>query len=383
MRGPSILIVAGEASGDLHGSRLALELQQLRPDCQLKGIGGPKMEKAGVQLLYSLEDFAFLGFSEVLKHLPFIRRAFHRLKHLFLEDKPDLLILIDYPGFNLRLAKMAKQRSIPVFYYISPQVWAWYPRRAHTIARRVDKLAVILPFEVDFYRRRTGLRVHFVGHPLLEIVRSQLPRERFCRRWSLDPERPVLGLLPGSREQEIVRLLPIMLDAGRILCRKMPELQMAVGAASSVKGNLYQDLLRKHGVGAVLVTDQTYDLMSHARLLLVASGTATLESAILNTPMIVLYRVSLLSWLLALLLVRVNHIGLVNLVAGERIVPELVQHQVTASRVAREAYDLLKDDRRRAHIAGKLLTIQHRLGKKGASRRTAKLALSLIGREGD
>lgn len=382
MRGPSILIVAGEASGDLHGSRLALELKQLRPDCQLKGIGGPKMEKVGVQLLYSLQDFAFLGFSEVLKHLPFIRRALHQLNRLFLEDKPDLLILIDYPGFNLRLAKMAKKRSIPVFYYISPQVWAWHPRRAHAIAQHVDKLAVILPFEVDFYKRRTGLRVHFVGHPLLEIVRAQLPRERFCRRWSLDPEKPVLGLLPGSREQEIVRLLPIMLDAGRILCRRIPDLQMAVGAASSVKSSLYQDLLRKHSIGTVLVTGQTYDLMSHARLLLVASGTATLESAILNTPMIVLYRVSFLSWFLALLLVRVDHIGLVNLVAGERIVPELVQHQVTAPRVAREAYRLLKDDRRRAQITDKLLTIQRRLGEKGASRRTAKLALSLIDREG-
>jgi len=378
MSGPFILIVAGEASGDLHGSRLAVELKRLEPGCHLRGIGGPQMEKAGVQLLYSLRDFAFLGFSEVLKHLPFIRRAFKRLNRLFLEDKPDLLILIDYPGFNLKLAKMAKKRNIPVLYYISPQVWAWYPRRAHAIARRVDRLAVVFPFEVDFYRRRTGLRAHFVGHPLLEVVRPQLSRGRFFRQWSFDPEKPVLGLLPGSRVQEIARLLPLMLEAGRILRRTMPDLQMAVGAVSTVESVLYQDLLREHGDRVALLTDQTYDLMSHAQLLLVASGTATLESAVLGTPMIILYRISFLSWLLALLLVRVRHIGLVNLVAGERIVPELIQYQATAPRVAREAYRLLKNGHRRRQMADKLAQIRRRLGEAGASRRTAELALSLI-----
>lgn len=378
MRGPSILIVAGEASGDLHGSRLAVELKRLKPDCHLRGIGGPKMEAAGVQLLYSLRDFAFLGFSEVLKHLPFIRQAFKRLNHLFLEDRPDLLILIDYPGFNLKLAKMAKKRSIPVLYYISPQVWAWHPRRAHAIARRVNRLAVVLPFEADFYRRKTGVRAHFVGHPLLEVVRSQLSKDSFCRQSGLDPSRPVLGLLPGSRAQEIARLLPIMLEAGRIIRRRMPDLQMAVGAVSTVERSFYQDILRDHGDGAVLLRDQTYDLMGHAQLLLVASGTATLESAILGTPMIILYRISFISWLLALLLVKVRHIGLVNLVAGERIVPELVQYRATAPRVAREASRLLKNGHRRRQMADRLAQIRCSLGEMGASRRTAELALSLI-----
>ena len=336
------------------------------------------MQRAGVELLYSLQDFAFLGFSEVLKHLPFIRRAFKRLNRLFIEDKPDLLILIDYPGFNLRLAKMAKKRGIPVLYYISPQVWAWQPRRAYAIARWVDRLAVVLPFEAKFYRRRTDLRAHFVGHPLLEVVHSKNPRDSFYRQEGLDPHEPLLGLLPGSRSQEIIRLLPVMLEAGRLLRRRMPRLQMAVGAVSTVERALYQNLLRGQGNGVALLTDRTYDLMDHAQLLLVASGTATLESAILGTPMIVLYRISFISWLLALLLVRVRHIGLVNLVAGERIVPELVQYQVTAPRIAREAYSLLQNGQRYAQMVKKLAHIRSKLGDRGASRRTAELALSLI-----
>ncbi len=378
MTGPCILIVAGEPSGDLHGSRLAAEIRELRPDCQLRGIGGPKMEKAGVRLLYSLDDFAFLGFSEVLKHLPFIRRALRRLHRLFVEERPDLLILIDYPGFNIRLAKMAKRENIPVLYYISPQVWAWQPRRAGTIARWVDRLAVILPFEVGFYRKRAGLHAHFVGHPLLEVVRSRQSRRSFCLQAGLTPENPVLGLLPGSRFQEITRLLPVMLEAGRRLRRRIPQLQIAVGAVSTVQPGLYRDLLADDGGAVVIPPDQTYELMRHARLLLVASGTATLESAIMGTPMVILYRISLLSWLLALLLVRVRHIGLVNLVAGERVVPELVQYQVTASRVATEAYHLLKDGPLRAEVVEKLSKIRHRLGQKGASRRTAKMALRLL-----
>jgi lipid-A-disaccharide synthase len=371
-------MVAGEASGDLHGSRLAIEIKRLRPDCILRGIGGPKMQEAGVQLLFTLRDFAFLGFSEVLKHLPFIRRAFKRLNRLFLEDKPDLLILIDYPGFNIRLAKMAKKRGITVLYYISPQVWAWQPRRAHAMARWVDRLVVVLPFEVKYYREKIGLRAHFVGHPLLEVVRSQKSRDTFCRQEGLDPQSPVLGLLPGSRAQEVARLLPIMLQAGRLLRRRIPHLQIAVGAVSTVDDDLYQNLLRDAGGEVALITDQTYDLMDHARLLLVASGTATLESAIIGTPMIILYRISFISWLIALLLVKVRYIGLVNLVAGERIVPELVQYQVTAPRIAREAYRLLKNSQRRAQMAEKLAQIRSKLGNRGASRRAAELALSLI-----
>jgi lipid-A-disaccharide synthase len=378
MSGPFILMVAGEASGDLHGSRLAIELKRLNSQCRLMGVGGPKMEAAGVQLLYSLRDFAFLGFSEVLRHLPFIHRALKRIERLFLEDKPDLLILIDYPGFNLRLARLAKKRDIPILYYISPQVWAWHPQRAKAIARCVDKLAVVLPFEEDFYRKKTGLRAHFVGHPLLEVVHPRLSRELFCRQNDLNSEKPVLGLLPGSRAQEIARLLPVMLKAGRILRRRIPELQMAVGAVSTVTNTLYHNLLPDGQDGVIMLVDQTYDLMRHAELLLVASGTATLESAILGTPMVILYRVSFLSWLLALLLVRVDHIGLVNLVAGERIVPELIQYQVTAPRVAREASRLLLDEDRRAQVMDKLAKIRGTLGEVGASRRTAELAFTLI-----
>ena len=382
MSGRFLFMVAGEASGDLHGSRLALELKRLAPDCRLAGIGGPRMLAAGVDLLHSLEDFAFLGFSEVLRHLPFIFGVFGELDRLFRRDRPDAVILIDYPGFNIRLAKKLNKKKIPILYYISPQVWAWQPHRARLIAGLVDRLAVVLPFESEFYLRRTGLRPHFVGHPLLEVARSDISREEFCRRWGLSPDRPVIGLLPGSRTQEIEHLLPDMLAAVRRLQRETPSLQAAVGSVSTVPGDRYRELIGSSGVRAAIVTEASYDLMRHARVLLVASGTATLEAAIMGTPMVILYRMSLLSWLLARLMVRVPYIGLVNLVAGKKIVPELVQHQVTPSGIVRLARPLMREGSRRQTMLEDLSNIRKRLGRPGASRRTAQLAMDLIEERG-
>ena len=378
MSGRYIFIVSGEASGDLHGSRLAQEIKRLDPDCRLVGIGGPKMRTAGVELIYSLEDFAFLGFSEVLRHLPFILSVYRGLDRLFRHDRPDAVVLIDYPGFNIRLAKKLKKKNIPILYYISPQVWAWQPHRARLISRLVDRLAVVLPFESDFYRRRTGFRPHFVGHPLLEVVRSEVSRDQFCRRWKLNPQQPIIGLLPGSRAQEIEHLLPDMLSAVRRLQRDTPVLQAVVGAVATFPEKRYREMIGISGVKASLVTDVSYDLMRHARLLLVASGTATLEAAISGTPMVILYRMSLFSWLIARLMVRVPYIGLVNLVAGRKIVPELVQHQVTPPRVAGEAKKLLPESPRRQTMLQDLSEIRQRLGREGASRRTARLVLDLI-----
>jgi lipid-A-disaccharide synthase len=383
MSGPDIFMVAGEPSGDLHGSRLAEELASLAPNCRLRGIGGQKMAAAGVELIYSLEDFAFMGFSEVLKHLPFIRRVFRELGRLLERESPDLVILIDYPGFNIRLAKMARKRGIPVLYYISPQVWAWQPRRAGTIARWVDTLAVVLPFEQEFYRQTTGMHPHFVGHPLLEVIHPATGRDQFCQRWSLDPSKPILGLLPGSRIQEVKKLLPTMLTAGRRVQEQLPDVQVAIGGLSDLPGKMYRQMLEQQpeGEGVRLVLDRPHDLMQHAHLLLVASGTATLEAAIVGTPMVILYRVSFLSWLLALFLVRIRSIGLVNLVAGERIVPELIQHQATPDRVAREALALMQDGPARRQMIEQLARIPDRLGTKGASRRTAELALELLAKK--
>lgn len=378
MSGGSIFMVAGEASGDLHGSRLALELKRLAPNCRLAGIGGPKMRDAGVELIYSLEDFAFLGFSEVVRHLPFIFSVYRELDRLFEQNPPDAVVLIDYPGFNIRLAKKLNKKNIPILYYISPQVWAWQPHRARLISRLVDRLVVVLPFESEFYRRRTGRRPHFVGHPLLEVVRSDTSRKEFCSRWQLHPDRPIIGLLPGSRPQEIEHLLPDMLAAVRRLQRKTPSLQAAVGALSTVPEERYHQLAGSCSDRTALVIDAPYELMRHARLLLVASGTATLEAAIVGTPMVILYRMSLLSWLLARAMVKVPYIGLVNLVAGRKIVPELVQHQVSPSRVALEARPLLQESSRRQSMIEDLSEIRQRLGRKGASRRTARLVLSLI-----
>jgi lipid-A-disaccharide synthase len=378
MSGRYIFMVAGEASGDLHGSRLALELKRLAPDCRLSGIGGPKMQAAGVDLIYSLEDFAFLGFSEVVRHLPFIFGVFRKLTRRFRRDRPDAAVLIDYPGFNIRLAKKLNRKKIPILYYISPQVWAWQPHRARLISRLVDRLAVVLPFESEFYRRRTGRCPHFVGHPLLEVVHSDISRDQFCRRWQLQPGQPIVGLLPGSRPQEIEKLLPDMLAAVRRLRRKMPSLQAALGAVSTYPEKQYRELIKPFGDKIAIVNDAPYDLMRHARLLLVASGTATLESAIMGTPMIILYRMSTFSWLLARLMVKLPYIGLVNLVAGRKIIPELIQHQVTPSRVARQAELLLPENPRRQTMIDDLSEIRQLLGRKGASRRTAQMVMSLI-----
>jgi lipid-A-disaccharide synthase len=378
MNSPFIFMVAGEASGDLHGSRLALQLKRLVPDCRLAGIGGPKMRAAGVDLRYSLKDFAFLGFSEVLQHLPFIFGVFRELDRWLQQDPPELAILIDYPGFNIKLAKKIKKKNVPILYYISPQVWAWQPHRARLIAKLVDRLVVVLPFESEFYYRKTGRRPDFVGHPLLEVVHSNTSRAQFCRRWGLKSDQPILGLLPGSREQEVKHLLPEMLAAGRLLQRKMPSLQIAVGAVSTLSGEPYQKFIRPADGDIRVIEDATYDLMRHARLLLVASGTATLEAAIIGTPMVILYRISPLSWLLARLLVRVPFIGLVNLVAGSKVVPELVQHQIRPTRVARQAWPLLQDSPQRRIMLDSLSETKQRLGPVGASRRTAQLALGLI-----
>ena len=377
-----IMIIAGEASGEMHGAAVVAALKARSPGIDIFGVGGDRMKRAGCALVYHIERFSVMGLTEVVRHLPFIRRALRRLDGLLESRRPDLVILIDYPDFNLRLARKARRRVIPVLYYISPQVWAWRPRRIHAIVRNVDCMAVVFPFEVEMYEKAGG-KVVFVGHPLLEVLESRQTRTEFCEAAGLDPDRPIIGMLPGSRTLEVERMLPAMVGTLRNVQQDLPGVQGVVGLAPTVSGT---DLAASLAGNAALeddvmkmpvVKNRTYEVMKHADLLLVTSGTATLESACFGTPLLVLYRMSRLSWWIARRLVRIPDIGLVNVVAGRRIAPEFLQEAVDPETLSPVVLDLLKDPAKREAMANELREVRSRLGTPGASSRVAGLALDM------
>lgn len=379
-----IMIIAGEASGDMHGAGVVAALKARRPEIDVFGIGGDRMERAGCALVYHIERFSVMGLTEVVRHLPFIRRALRRLDGLLISRRPDLVILIDYPDFNLRLARKTRKRGVPVLYYISPQVWAWRSRRVHSIVRNVDCMAVVFPFEVELYEKAGG-KVVFVGHPLLEVLESRQSRTEFCESAGLDPDRPIIGMLPGSRTMEVERMLPAMAGTLKNVRLELPGTQGVVGLAPTVSttdltaclaGN--EDLEVDTGKVPV-VEGRTYEVMRHADLLLVTSGTATLESACFGTPLLVLYRMSRLSWWIARRLVSIPDIGLVNVVAGRRIVPEFLQDAVNPETLSPVVLELLKNPEKRQAMARELRDVRTRLGTPGASSRVADLALDMAG----
>ncbi len=377
-----IMIIAGEASGEMHGAGVVAALKARYPEIDVFGVGGERMKRAGCALVYHIERFSVMGLTEVVRHLPFIRRALRRLDGLLASRRPDLVILIDYPDFNLRLARKARRRGIPVLYYISPQVWAWRPRRIHAIVRNVDCMAVVFPFEVELYEKAGG-KVVFVSHPLLEVLESRQSRTEFCESVGLDPDRPIIGMLPGSRTMEVERMLPAMAGTLRNVQRDLPGVQGVIGLAPTVSGTdlaaclagntgLEEDVMKMP-----VVENSTYEVMKHADLLLVTSGTATLESACFGTPLLVLYRMSRLSWWIARRLVRIPDIGLVNVVAGRRIAPEFLQDAVDPETLSPVVLELLKDPEKRQAMAHELREVRSRLGTPGASSRVAELALDM------
>lgn len=373
----SVLIVAGEASADLHGANLVKALQVLDPSIKFKGIGGKQMQAAGVRILFSASEMAVVGLTEAAVRLATIVKAARTIKGILKTDPPDLLILIDYPEFNLHISRTAKLNQVPVLYYISPQVWAWRRRRVKKIARRVDRLAVIFPFEESFYRCR-GLRAEYVGHPLLDTVGPQKEDRRGNARQSDENSFPVVGLLPGSRNEEVRNLLPAMLKAAEIMARRYPGLNCRLPLAETVDPAAVNTFLENSALPVRVFQGNTYQALNGCRLALVTSGTATLETAIMKTPMVVVYRVSAITYWAARILVRVPHISLVNLVAEENAVPELIQNDVTPERIAGEAFRLLEEGPARKTMIGKLQAVRERLGKDGASQRTAKIAFEMI-----
>lgn len=372
----NIIIVAGEASGDLHGGRLVQALKTLAPACKIFGIGGEHMAHAGMELLFHIRDMAVVGFTEVIRHLPFLRRVMHTLETEIEERKPSVAILLDYPGFNLRLAKRLHRRGVKVLFYIAPQVWAWGAGRIPKMARVLDEMAVVFPFEVELFAK-AGLPTTFVGHPLLEGLTPQLSRADFLQRFGFENERPLLGLLPGSRTHEIERLLPEMIATAQLLKMRIPNLQIGIAQAPTLPRALYERYCKDASV--TLIDHATYELMRESTACLVCSGTATLETACFGTPLVIVYRISRLSYEIGKRLVKLPYIGLVNVVAGRKIAPELVQEAFTAEAAANVLLPYLQDHNERARASQELRLVREKLGEPGASMRTAKLALRLAG----
>lgn len=367
---PVIFLSVGEPSGDLHGAALARSLKKRFPSCRLIGLGGPLMAAEGVELLADIGDLAVMGFVEVLGRLPFFLRLKKTVFEALEREGVDLIIPVDYPGFNLRLARHARRSGIPVLYYIAPQVWAWHASRAADLAHDADRIAVILPFEEEFLRK-AGAAAEFVGHPLLDVRDDGPDRMEWFRKEGLEPDAPLLAIFPGSRRQEILRHLSLFQDAAALLEERVPGLQVRIAAASGQDDAMF-------GTRFVTTRD-TRDLLRHATAALVKSGTTTLEAALAETPFVVAYRMNPLSYRVAERLVKVPHIALANLVADRRIVTELVQDAVTPKALRNELLPLLDEgSARRAGMVEALKDVRRALGRGGAAERVAEIAAELL-----
>jgi lipid-A-disaccharide synthase len=372
-----ILIVAGEASGDLHAASLVQELLRRAPHLTVEGIGGERMREAGVRLHANASELAVVGLTEVVSKLPALWRAYRSMGRLLRTGRPDLLILVDFPDFNLLLARKAFLHRVPILYFISPQVWAWRPGRIRSIARYVRRLLVIFPFEQAFYRRY-GVEALYVGHPLLDRLWPPPTMDDARRRLGLERAARVVGLLPGSRIGELARHLPLLLRAAGRLGEAHQDLRVIIAAADGIPLDLVGSYLKQEASSARIVQGRTHEVIAASDLILVASGTATLEAAIIGTPMVVVYRLAFISWLIGRLLVRVPYIGMVNLIAEEAIVPELIQFQATPHRIADEARALLESPERCWQMQQKLRGVRDRLGPSGAAARAAEATLEVL-----
>jgi lipid-A-disaccharide synthase len=358
-------IIAGEASGDLHGSNLIKELKKLDASATIRCWGGDKMQQAGGELVKHYRELAFMGFWEVIKNIFTILRNLKFCKKDIEEFQADTLILIDYPGFNLRIAKWAKQKGLRIIYYISPQVWAWKENRVKMMKQCIDKMIVILPFEKDYFKNKWNWEVEYVGHPLVEVVDSQnsiVNSQKFS-------DRPIIALLPGSRKQEILKKLPVMLEVSKAF----PSYQFIVAKAPGVDDNFYFSLLNAYN-NVSAVSGKTYDLLMQAKAALVTSGTATLETALFGVPEVVCYKGSFLSYEIGRRLVKVKFISLVNLIMDKLVVKELIQHDMNVKNLEHELHELLTNDKRIADLKKDYADLKNKLSEKGnASLKAAQL----------
>lgn len=369
-------MVAGEESGDLHGAHLIRNLKEIIPNLQVYGVGGDRMQEEGMELYYHHRNFAVVGLSEVIKNLPRLWRVMVKMEEIIRSRRPDVVVLIDYPGFNIRLAQRAHRLKTKVFYYIAPQVWAWGKKRIPRIVSFVDHMAVIFPFEAELFRETT-LPVTFVGNPLLDIVRPQFSKDEFYQKYNLRKDQPLIGLLPGSRWQEVKRLFPVMLDSLDYIKQNIPTVQVVVGVTQSLGKERYVPFLPVSN-SPLLIESAVYDIMANADLLLIASGTATLEAAILQCPMIILYKMSFITYGIARRMVKIPKVGLANVVAGKEIVPEYIQKGLDPARIALESVDIIMNEARNHTLRSDLRAVRDSLGEPGAARRTAELIVEMM-----
>ena len=375
-----VMLVAGEASGDARGAELVRNLRQRDPSVEFFGMGGADLRQAGMRVVYDSAKVAGVGFSEIFGSLRHIWLAYRLLRRLLLDARPALLILIDFPEFNMRLARIARRHGITVLYYISPQVWAWRRYRIRRIAASVDAMAVVFPFEADLYRASGVPTVSFVGHPLVDVVNPSQDRETSLGATGLDRGKLTVALMPGSREKEVGSLIGPMLEAAGVLARER-DAQFLLIRASTIDRSALEQAVSGSPVDVRIVEGDAYNMLAAADLVWVASGTATLEAGLLKKPMVITYRLSPLSYWLGRLLVRVDHIGMVNIIAGERVVPELIQDEVTAERILAETRRMLQPETRCA-VVRKLETVRQRLGPPGAPGRVADMAMTLLAHTG-
>lgn len=376
---PSVMISCGEASGDLYAGALARELTALEPAAQVFGLGGERLAASGAELVADYRGISVTGLLEVVRVLPRTYATYRRLVAEARRRRPDVFVAVDFPDFNFRLARTLRADGIPVVYYVSPQLWAWRPGRLRGMKALADRVLVIFPFEVPIYES-AGIPVEFVGHPLVDLARAAEARGPFLTRLGLDPDRPSLALLPGSRPNELRSVLPGLCEAARLLARSCPGLQVIVARAPHLDDALFEPLgiVRQAGVPLAIVEGQTDTVLASSDVVVTASGTATVQAALHARPMVIVYRLSPITYQLGIRFVNVDTYGMVNLVAGRRVVPELIQDGFTPEAVAREARRFFDEPDYRASTVAALGEVRSRLGESGASRRAAEAVLRLI-----
>jgi lipid-A-disaccharide synthase len=374
---PHLLLSCGEPSGDLYAGALTRELLVLRPGLAIAGLGGPRFADAGGRLIEDYRGLAVTGLTEAVANLPRSRRAMSRLVQAAKTERPAALVVIDFPDFNFRLARRIKALGIPVVYYIGPQIWAWRGGRLKTIREIADRVLVIFPFEERIYQEG-GVPVDFVGHPLIELVRPSAPRGVFLPALGLTADRPTVAILPGSRTNEVARTLPVLVAAMAIIRRQVPGAQAVVARAPHLDDSLFDIIAPRRFSDVAIVEGETDAVLAAADVVLTASGTATVQTALHDKPMVIVYRLTPLTYAIVRHMVHVESIGMVNLIAGEKIVPELVQDRFTPEAVAAEAVSMLTDPARVARVRQDLARVRSRLGGPGASRRAAEAILRVV-----
>lgn len=372
-----IMIVAGETSGDLHAARLVQEIQQLEPSITFSGLGGQHLASCGVKLDADLTELAVIGFVEVLKHYKEFRKLFYEFLEHVRVRKPSVVLLVDYPGFNLRLAKELKKMGVKVVYYISPQIWAWKAGRIKLIEKFTDHMMVLFKFEKKFYEDR-GVHVEFVGHPLVDEVHASHSKEHFLSHVGFDPSKPVFGLVPGSRSREIETLLPPMLAAAEIITKEIPNAQFILTQAPNISIEMIHAFTQRSPISLRIVHGDFHNAVNACDMCIVTSGTATLETALLEKPMVIIYKTAFLTYLLGRLLVKIKHFGLANIVAGEEVVPECLQNETQPAVIAEKLLTIYRNPKKFQDIKSKLQKIKQSLGQPGASRRAAEIVLAAV-----